>query len=162
MPIVKKKTIAAEAETMELVVQDVSEHEGIPDNEILKAWATAALDQQEYNITLRIVGEEEMAELNEQYRHKSGTTNVLSFPFENPPGAESNILGDIVVCAPVVEREAREQGKTLMSHWSHMVVHGILHLRGYDHETDDEAKAMEDLETQILTGLGFDAPYATV
>ena len=103
-----------------------------------------------------------MAELNEQYRHKSGTTNVLSFPFENPPGAESNILGDIVVCAPVVEREAREQGKTLMSHWSHMVVHGILHLRGYDHETDDEAKAMEDLETQILTGLGFDAPYATV
>lgn len=150
------------AEAMELVVQDVSEYDGVPDNAALNAWATAALGQKDLSVTLRIVGEQEMTELNEQYRHKSGATNVLSFPFENPPGAESNILGDIVVCAPVVEREAREQGKTLQSHWSHMVIHGILHLRGYDHETDEEAKAMEDLETRILAGLGFDAPYTTV
>ena len=147
---------------MELVVQDVSEHDGVPDNATLNTWATAALGQRDLSVTLRIVGEQEMAELNERYRHKSGVTNVLSFPFENPPGAESNILGDIVVCAPVVEREAREQGKTLLSHWSHMVIHGILHLRGYDHGTDEEAKTMEDLETRILTGLGFEAPYTTI
>jgi probable rRNA maturation factor len=147
---------------MGLVVQDVSEHDGVPDNATLNAWATAALGQRDLSVTLRIVGEQEMAELNERYRHKSGVTNVLSFPFENPPGTDSNILGDIVVCAPVVEREAREQGKTLLSHWSHMVIHGILHLRGYDHETDEEAKTMEDLETRILTRLGFDAPYTTV
>jgi probable rRNA maturation factor len=85
---------------------------------------------------------------------------VLSFPFENPPGVESNILGDIVVCAPVVDREAREQDKTLLSHWAHMVIHGVLHLQGYDHETDEQAAEMEQLETGILSDLGFPAPYA--
>ncbi|MEJ2327702.1 MAG: rRNA maturation RNase YbeY [Chromatiaceae bacterium] len=124
-------------------------------------WVRAALgaaDDRELNI--RIVNEPEMAELNSRYRHKEGPTNVLSFPFESPPGVNSAILGDIVICAPVVRREAGEQGKALAAHWAHMVVHGIMHLRGYDHENEADAERMEAAETEILTGLGFPAPYA--
>ncbi|KPK12530.1 MAG: hypothetical protein AMJ68_01210 [Acidithiobacillales bacterium SG8_45] len=145
---------------MELTVQDVSEYDGVPDDATIASWVTAALGDANVSVTIRVVDEVEMTELNQQYRHKPGATNVLSFPFENPPGVETDILGDIVVCAPVVEREAREQDKTLMSHWAHMVVHGVLHLQGYDHETDKQAAEMEQLETGILTGLGFPAPYA--
>ena len=97
--------------------------------------------------------------MNQRYRSKSGPTNVLSFPFEDPPGVESDELGDIVVCAPVVDREAVEQGKTAQEHWAHMVVHGVLHLCGYDHIDDKDADEMENEETRILTGLGFPAPY---
>ena len=103
--------------------------------------------------------EDEGAELNEAYRRKQGPTNVLSFPFEAPPGVELSLLGDIVVCAPVVAREAGEQGKILESHWAHMVVHGCLHLLGYDHMEPVEAEAMEALETEILGGLGYPNPY---
>ena len=145
---------------MELTVQDVSGYDGIPDDATIAVWITAAIGVKDASITVRIVDEVEMAELNQQYRHKAGATNVLSFPFENPPGVESNILGDIVVCAPVVDREAREQDKTLLSHWAHMVIHGVLHLQGYDHETDEQAAEMEQLETGILSDLGFPAPYA--
>ncbi|MCG6975697.1 MAG: rRNA maturation RNase YbeY [Acidiferrobacterales bacterium] len=145
---------------MELTVQDVSGYDGIPDDATIAVWITAAIGVKDVSITVRIVDEVEMAELNQQYRHKAGATNVLSFPFENPPGVESNILGDIVVCAPVVDREAREQDKTLLSHWAHMVIHGVLHLQGYDHETDEQAAEMEQLETGILSDLGFPAPYA--
>jgi probable rRNA maturation factor len=145
---------------VELTVQDVSEYDGVPDDATIASWVTAALGDANVSVTIRVVDEVEMTELNQQYRHNPGATNVLSFPFENPPGVETDILGDIVVCAPVVEREAREQDKTLMSHWAHMVVHGVLHLQGYDHETDKQAAEMEQLETGILTGLGFPAPYA--
>ena len=145
---------------MELTVQDVSEYDGVPDDATIASWVTAVLGDADVSVNVRVVDEVEMAELNQQYRHKPGATNVLSFPFENPPGVETDILGDIVICAPVVEREAREQDKTLMSHWAHMVVHGVLHLQGYDHETDKQATEMEQLETGILNGLGFPAPYA--
>ena len=108
---------------------------------------------------MRVVGEEEMAQLNRRYRGRNQPTNVLSFPIEPLPGICTNLLGDIVVCGPVVDREAAIQRKPPMSHWAHMVVHGMLHLFGYDHESDQEATAMERLEKSVLEGLGFSDPY---
>jgi probable rRNA maturation factor len=134
----------------------------IPTAAEVQHWAEAALqsiEQASVSLSVRIVDEQEIADLNQRYRSKSGPTNVLSFPFEDPPGVESDELGDIVVCAPVVDREAVEQGKTAQEHWAHMVVHGILHLCGYDHIDDKDADEMENEETRILTGLGFPAPY---
>ncbi|MGL5337628.1 MAG: rRNA maturation RNase YbeY, partial [Aeromonas veronii] len=93
------------------------------------------------------------------YRGKDKPTNVLSFPFEAPPGLELPLLGDLVICRQVVEREAEEQGKPLMAHWAHMVVHGSLHLLGYDHIEDEEAEEMEALERDIMQELGFADPY---
>ncbi len=145
---------------MNLTVQDVSGDGDVPDPEQIRRWARVALGtDEEREITVRIVGEEEMADLNSRYRHKEGPTNVLSFPFEGTHGVDIGFLGDIVICAPVVRREAQEQGKTLRAHWAHMVVHGILHLCGFDHETETDAEQMEGKETGILTGLGFPAPY---
>jgi probable rRNA maturation factor len=107
-----------------------------------------------------IVDETESQELNFQYRKKNKPTNVLSFPADIPDEVGVPLLGDLVVCAPVVEREAKEQGKTLEAHWAHMLVHGTLHLLGYDHIEDDEANVMEALETRLITQLKFPAPYA--
>ena len=134
----------------------------IPTATEVQRWTEAALrrvERQSVSLSVRVVDETEIADLNQRYRFKHGATNVLSFPFEDPPGVESDELGDIVVCAPVVEREAHEQGKSTEEHWAHMVVHGVLHLCGYDHIEDSEAKQMESEETRILTGLGFPAPY---
>jgi probable rRNA maturation factor len=100
--------------------------------------------------------------LNEYYRHKAGSTNVLSFPFEVPEGVLSHLLGDLVICAAVVEREAREQGKDLEAHWAHMVVHGMLHLQGYDHISETDAAVMEAEEIAILNSLGFPNPYEEI
>lgn len=97
--------------------------------------------------------------LNLTYRGKDKPTNVLSFPFEVPPGMEMSLLGDLVICRQVVEKEAQEQGKPLEAHWAHMVVHGSLHLLGYDHIEDDEAEEMEALETEIMLALGYEDPY---
>ena len=110
-------------------------------------------------MTVRIVDEAESNELNLTYRGKDKPTNVLSFPFEAPPGLELPLLGDLVICRQVVEREAQEQGKPLMAHWAHMVVHGSLHLLGYDHIEDEEAEEMEALERDIMQELGFADPY---
>ena len=98
-------------------------------------------------------------ELNLTYRGKDKPTNVLSFPFEAPPGIEMPLLGDLIICRQVVEQEASEQGKPLEAHWAHMVVHGSLHLLGYDHIEDDEAEEMEGLETEIMLALGYEDPY---
>jgi probable rRNA maturation factor len=98
--------------------------------------------------------------LNRDYRGKDYATNVLSFPVELPPGVNLPLIGDLVICAPVVAREALEQGKPSRHHWAHMTVHGVLHLIGYDHIDDQEAEQMEALETRILAGLGIDDPYA--
>ena len=111
------------------------------------------------HLTVRIVGMAEMVELNETYRHKDGVTNVLSFPFEPPPGIPLSQLGDIIVCAPVVKDEAAQQDKPVMQHWAHMVIHGLLHLLSYDHITEAEAEEMETLEVEILSGLGIPNPY---
>ena len=134
---------------------------GLPTAEEIEQWATAAVQPQsdEVEMTVRIVDEAESHALNLNYRGKDRPTNVLSFPFECPDEVELPLLGDLVICRQVVEREAQEQDKPVMAHWAHMVVHGSLHLLGYDHIEDDEAKEMESLETQIMTGLGFADPY---
>jgi len=113
-------------------------------------------------LTVRIVDETESAALNEEYRNKTGSTNVLSFPFECPDEVELNLLGDLVICAPVVEREAKQQGKQSQAHWAHMLVHGVLHLLGYDHIEDQDAEKMEAREVEIMALLGFSNPYLEV
>ena len=135
--------------------------EGLPTEEQIAQWATSAVQPEgdEVEMTVRIVDEAESHELNLTYRGKDRPTNVLSFPFECPDEVELPLLGDLVICRQVVEREAVEQEKPLMAHWAHMVVHGSLHLLGYDHIEDNEAEEMESLETQIMQGLGFDDPY---
>ncbi len=142
-------------------VQIASQAHGLPSVAQFEAWARAALADAEIGteLTVRIVDEAESAELNRTYRHVSGPTNVLSFPFEAPEQIRLPLIGDVVICAPVVAAEAREQSKSLEAHWAHMVVHGILHLRGYDHQNDGDAERMEFEERQILDGLGYPDPY---
>lgn len=142
-------------------VQMASQAHGLPATAQLKAWAEAALSGIEGSpeITVRVVDEAESAELNLTYRHVAGPTNVLSFPFEAPAPLEISLLGDVVICAPVVDMEAREQKKTREAHWAHMIVHGTLHLLGYDHLNDDDAARMESEERRILAKLGFTDPY---
>lgn len=139
-----------------------SQSQALPAQELIERWIAAALESQqlqEAEVSVYIVDEAEGQELNAQYRSKDYPTNVLSFPADLPEELDIPLLGDLVVCAPVVEREAREQGKALEAHWAHMLVHGSLHLLGYDHIDDTEADEMEALETHIITGLGFPAPY---
>ncbi|WP_429043931.1 rRNA maturation RNase YbeY [Aeromonas hydrophila] len=135
--------------------------DGLPSEAQLQSWLDGTIlgFQQEAEVTVRIVDEAESNELNLTYRGKDKPTNVLSFPFEAPPGLELPLLGDLVICRQVVEHEATEQGKPLMAHWAHMVVHGSLHLLGYDHIEDDEAEEMEALERDIMQELGFADPY---
>ena len=108
---------------------------------------------------MRFVDNQESQQLNKAYRGKDKATNVLSFPFQNPPGITLPLLGDLVICKPVVEKEAIEQGKTLTAHWAHMLIHGTLHLLGFDHIIEEEAVEMENLESKLLIELGFAAPY---
>lgn len=133
----------------------------LPSEEQIRAWVCAVLAERmpEAELTIRIVDEVESEQLNQQYRHKSGPTNVLSFPFETDVPMEIPLLGDIVVCAPVVVREALEQHKDLPSHWAHMILHGTLHLLGYDHVSDSDADEMEHTEIQLMQQLGFSNPY---
>lgn len=136
--------------------------QGLPAEADFQRWLDGAVlgFQQEAEVTVRLVDEAESHELNLTYRGKDRPTNVLSFPFEAPPGIELPLLGDLVICRQVVEREAAEQGKPLLSHWAHMVVHGSLHLLGYDHIEDDEAEEMEQLERDIMQEMGYADPYA--
>lgn len=133
-----------------------------PSNASFERWVRAALNvyaKDDAEISLRIVDEAEIAELNREYRGKNYATNVLSFPADLPPELNLPHLGDIVICAGVVEQEAITQRKTPEAHWAHMVVHGTLHLLGYDHIDDDEANAMEQLEIDILSNLNYSNPY---
>ena len=133
----------------------------IPRRKDLRRWAAAALTSRRgaVDLTIRVVDAAESAQLNRTYRGRAGPTNVLSFPFEAPPGVQSPLLGDLVICAPVVAREATEQGKPSAAHWAHLVVHGVLHLLGHDHVEPVEAQAMEAAETTILARLGIPDPY---
>ncbi|MDK8463760.1 rRNA maturation RNase YbeY [Marinobacter sp. SS13-12] len=143
-------------------LQRAAAEPGAPDNADLERWAQAAwLGEEPSEVTIRIVASDESAGLNSQYRGKSGPTNVLSFPFEAPAGITVPLAGDLIICAPVVEKEAAEQRKTLAEHWAHMVVHGMLHLQGYDHIDDSDAGVMEALEIRLLGQLGFSNPYET-
>lgn len=134
----------------------------IPTAEAFQRWADAALTEveQDCELSIRLVDEAESAELNQQYRGKNGPTNVLSFPFEAPIELDPRLLGDLVICAPVVEKEAAAQDKSVNDHWAHMVVHGCLHLLGYDHIEDEEAEQMEALEIRILSTLNIINPYS--
>ncbi len=151
-------------------VQIASIVDSAPDEKTIQAWLEDAVvkvgedDRSSREISVRLVDEEEGRALNNQYRKQNKATNVLSFPAVGagdsglPPGL-SQALGDIVICGPVVEREAAEQNKEVASHWAHLLVHGTLHLLGYDHETDEDAAVMEKLETRILAARGIDDPY---
>ena len=137
--------------------------EPAPEEGDIRRWIAAALDGQstrdEVEITVRLVDAAEMSTLNESYRGKPGPTNVLSFPADLPSELALPLLGDIVICAPVVRAEAVEQGKHPEAHWAHMTIHGTLHLLGYDHLEEEEATTMEALESVILTGLNYRCPY---
>lgn len=140
---------------------------GVPAPSSFTSWANLALAHAnvsgllpQVGLSLRIVDAPEALELNSRYRNNAYPTNVLSFPAELPRGVPREWLGDLVMCAPVLAQEASEQHKPLRAHYAHMTVHGLLHLLGYQHELDEEAQAMEALETQLLAGLGFADPYA--
>ncbi|KJF96973.1 rRNA maturation RNase YbeY [Photobacterium leiognathi] len=135
--------------------------DGLPTEAEFQQWLDAAVTpfQADAEVTIRLVDETDSHELNLEYRGKDRPTNVLSFPFEAPPGIELELLGDLIICRQVVEKEALEQNKPLKAHWAHMVVHGSLHLLGYDHIEDDEAEEMEGLETEIMQNMGFVDPY---
>jgi len=159
------------------IAEDLADTEFVPVQQDFEKWAGAALSKQnnDSELTIRVVSEEEISELNQTYRAKSGPTNVLSFPFEMPDFGfdeelgESQLdefekmdiplLGDLVICAAVVNREALEQKKPFDAHWAHMVIHGVLHLLGYDHIQKIEAEAMETLEITLLSELGYSTPY---
>ncbi|WOX04999.1 rRNA maturation RNase YbeY [Microbulbifer pacificus] len=145
-------------------VQRATSQPDLPCDDDLARWAAAAvgIHRPEAEISLRIVDEDESQALNSQYRGKDKPTNVLSFPADIPEELGLPLLGDLVICAPVVVLEAEQQHKALSAHWAHMVVHGTLHLLGYDHIEDDEAEIMENLETRILAQLGFDDPYTAI
>ena len=132
-----------------------------PEAERFQQWLDAALANrhEDSEITIRLVDDAESAELNHQYRHKAGPTNILSFPFEAPVGIEMDLLGDLVICAPLIALEASQQHKTAEQHWAHITVHGVLHLLGYDHVDEQDAEQMEALEIEILSQLNIANPY---
>lgn len=134
---------------------------GLPAAVSFRRWVAAALDGRirAADLAIRIVDTKEGRSLNRHYRGKDTATNVLSFPAELPDGVELPLLGDLVLCAPVIAKEALEQGKPLTAHYAHMTVHGALHLLGWDHADDTEAECMEQLEREILADLGIDDPY---
>jgi len=146
-------------------IQFVTETPHLPTAEQFQLWVDSALDATEFTseyepeLTLRMVDETEAKALNQTWRQKDYATNVLSFPFEALPDIPIALLGDIVVCAKVVQTEAAEQQKTLEAHWAHLIIHGVLHLLGYDHIDDEEAQQMENLEVHILQQLGYPNPY---
>lgn len=146
---------------LEMSVSYALPRKGLPSPVSFRRWAEAALQERvrRADLAIRVVDEREGRALNRHYRGKDGATNVLSFPAELPEGVKLPVLGDIVMCAPVIAREARAQGKELAAHYAHLTVHGVLHLLGWDHANTLEAEAMEALERQILDSLGYDDPY---
>jgi probable rRNA maturation factor len=151
--------------SLDLAIQRSSESGSIPQDEQFLAWAQAALAGREggYSLAIRVVDEDEALRYNRDYRGKDYAANVLSFPAELPDGLPEELresqFGDLLICAPVVAREAREQQLPEADHWAHLVIHGVLHLMDYDHQQDDDAAVMEALETKILVGLGIPDPY---
>jgi len=136
----------------------------LPSKTQFQLWVDTALaqvitKQQDFELTIRLVNQEESQQLNMQYRGKDKPTNVLSFPFEVPEGVELNLLGDLIICIEVMKQEAQDQNKALFDHWAHLVIHGCLHLVGFDHISDSEAVEMESIEIAVLEKLGIDNPY---
>lgn len=150
--------------TIELELQIATDAQTLPHPSQFREWVGNTLDENfdDVELTIRIVDIEEMTELNETYRKKQGPTNVLSFPAEIDPEFDLPLLGDIVICAPVIQQEADNADIDLLAHWAHMVVHGTLHLIGYDHLIEEDAEIMEEREKQILNELGFSDPYGAI
>jgi len=148
---------------LDVAVGYAAPRKGVPASASFRRWIEAALKgarrRKASEVSIRIVDAEEGRALNLQYRGRDYATNVLSFPVELPPGVDLPLIGDLVICAPVVAREAAEQGKKPADHWAHLTIHGTLHLLGYDHIDEAEAEAMEALETKVLAGLGIADPY---
>ncbi len=152
-----------------LDLQQMIVSDSTPDKAILELWLKTALIEEaaysrklldsEYELTIRIVDKDEIQQLNKTYRHKDKPTNVLSFPFEAPPEIQLPLLGDIIICHDVVIEEAQQQQKSSQDHWAHIVIHGVLHLKGYDHIQDSDAETMEALEIQILNKINISNPY---
>ena len=154
--------------TLELDLQIASEDDDVPEPGQFENWILSALSEGGFQadeslpieITIRIVDREESQHLNLTYRQKDKPTNVLSFPFESPEDVPLQLLGDLIICAPIVRQEAVEQHKAPTAHWAHLVIHGTLHLLGYDHIEESQAAEMETLETRVMHTLGYADPYA--
>ncbi len=161
------KQTTCTAMKLDIDLQQACEDYQTPSLEQFSQWVAQALQKANFDVpedmpvemTLRLVDTYESRELNRTYRDKNHPTNVLSFPFETPEDIPLVLLGDLVICAPVVEHEAAEQHKTTEAHWAHMVIHGTLHLLGYDHIEEQDADVMEALEVQTLAELGYADPY---
>jgi probable rRNA maturation factor len=147
--------------TITLDLQNACTCSQIPKLDQFSLWLDTVLlpYNKSFEVTIRLVDEKEIHQLNHQYRQKDKATNVLSFPFEVPDGIDLDLLGDLVICADIVNQEAVEQKKSMEAHWAHMVIHGCLHLLGYDHINDDEANEMEAIEISLLSSLGYSTPY---
>ena len=145
--------------SLKIEVQIASDAPGLPSVPQIQAWSEAAAPGLDAELVVRIVDEGEGRELNRAYRGRDAPTNVLSFPFQPPAGIPCTLLGDVVLCAPVVIQEVRSQGRDLQAHWAHLVIHGVLHLRGFDHQDPAQAREMEAQEVQALARLGFPDPY---
>jgi probable rRNA maturation factor len=143
-----------------LDIQNVTAFKPLPGTEQFETWVSLALEGHPgCELTLRLVDEEESRQLNSRYRGKDQPTNVLSFPADLPAGIEPPLLGDIVICAPLVGKEAEAQNKSPQSHWAHLVIHGVLHLLGHDHQVEEEAAEMESLEVDLLASIAIANPY---
>jgi len=146
---------------IDLDLQVACDSQDLPSEQQFECWLSAVLNSRkpDAEVTIRLVDIAESQALNHEYRGKDKPTNVLSFEFDAPPMIELNLIGDLVICKEIIQREAIEQHKALFDHWAHMVVHGTLHLLGYDHIIEQEALIMESLEKDILATLGIDDPY---
>lgn len=161
---------------LEIELQNPYDYQNLPSLKQLSQWANAAMQNSDADdsqgqvaksVVIRVVNQAEALQLNQDYRGKAYATNILSFPFEAPSIelidtldlAEFSHLGDLVICESVLKQEAQQQNKTLLQHWAHLLVHGVLHLQGFDHISDNEAEIMESLEIKILEKLGFTNPY---
>lgn len=147
-----------------LDIQIATTNDDFPNPDQFQHWVDTVLSDQEQDseIVIRLVDTLESAQLNQQYRHKSGPTNILSFPFEAPENIEMDLLGDLVLCVPKILEEAREQSKHKLDHWAHITIHGVLHLLGYDHQEEEDADEMEALEIKLLNMLKIANPYLEV
>ena len=146
---------------MEINIQCASEDPCVPTEDELRQWARSALGQRQGEVTIRVTDEEEMRALNDRWRNVNRPTNVLSFPLGDKSDGLPGLLGDVVVCAPVIRQEAAAQDKSARAHWAHIVIHGVLHLLGYDHIEAEQAAVMEAEERARLNSLGFPDPYST-
>lgn len=145
--------------SLKLGLQIASSEPEVPGQAEFQQWLDICFPEIEGSVLVRVVDTKESAELNQHYRQKQGPTNVLSFPFDLPDEIENDHLGDLVLCAPIIRAEADEQGKIQKHHWSHMLIHGVLHLLGHDHLDDSEAEEMEAMEINLLSRLTITNPY---